>query len=281
MISAQSAVLPFEKQCLIDIATKKLISQGINLHYNKEVVEVTPEGVKCNDGTEVEGNVVVWWTGAEPQPVVEESDLDMSKGFFKVNRFLQSTSHPNVFGGGDCISIDEYEHYPRPFPPKAGVYAVREGPVLANNLIHYVKGEQLEKYTPQTEFLALLSTGDYRAIGTRYGFSFAGKWVWNMKDYIDVGFMKLFDPNNLFNDYKNKGTAEPLDFNALFEEELKSASDERLRIKDKVKHLSVEDASKYFKVSEDSEEYLEQFMILERMKIDVPFRDGMIKSLVK
>lgn len=266
---------------MIDGVTKKLHSQGINLYYNREVVEVTPEGVKCNDGSEIEGNVVVWCTGAEPQPMIEESDLEMSKGFFRVNEFLQSTSHPNVFGGGDCITIDKYEHHPRYFPPKAGVYAVREGPILANNLIHYVKGEQLEVYTPQTEFLALLATGDYRGVGTRYGFSFAGKWVWNMKDYIDVGFMKLFDPENLFNDYKNKGTAEPLDFNALFEEELKSASDERIRVKDKVKHLSSEDAAAMFRVSEDSEEYLEQFMILERMKVDPAFRDGIIKILVK
>uniref|UniRef100_A0A7S3JCG3 Uncharacterized protein n=1 Tax=Euplotes harpa TaxID=151035 RepID=A0A7S3JCG3_9SPIT len=200
----------------------------------------------------------------------------MSKGYFRVNKYLQSTSHPNVFGGGDCITIDEYEHLDHPFPPKAGVYAVREGPVIANNIMHYLKEEELETYTPQTEFLALLMTGDLKAVGTKFGFSFTGKWVWNMKDYIDVGFMKLFDPNNLFNDYANKGTAEPLEHNALFEEELKSAGDERARVKEAVMTMSVADAAALLQIDEDHEEFLEQFMILERMKNDTEFREGII-----
>ena len=167
----------------------------------------------------------------------------------------------------------------KPFPPKAGVYAVREGPLLANNIAHYLKGEKLESYGPQSEFLALLMTGNQKAVGTKYGFSFSGKWVWNMKDYIDVGFMKLFDPNNLFRDYKNKGTAEPLEHNSLFEEELKAAGDERNISKEKVAKMSIDEAVQLFKVSEDHEEYLDQFMILERMKIDVPFKEGVMNAL--
>ncbi len=41
-------------------------------------------------------------------------------------------------------------------------------------------------------------TGDGKAIGTKFGIAFVGKWVWNMKDYIDVGFMKMFTPSYLF-----------------------------------------------------------------------------------
>jgi hypothetical protein len=37
-------------------------------------------------------------------------------------------------------------------------------------------------------------TADRKAIGTKFGIAFTGRWVWNMKDYIDTGFMKLFDP---------------------------------------------------------------------------------------
>lgn len=45
-------------------------------------------------------------------------------------------------------------------------------------------------------------TGDGKAIGTKFGIAFSGKWVWNMKDYIDRSFMKLFDPKYLFKDYE-------------------------------------------------------------------------------
>ena len=64
-----------------------------------------------------------------------------------------------------------------------------------------------------------MMTADQKAIGAKFGITFVGKWVWNMKDFIDRGFMKLFDPNYLFNDYQNKGTSEPLNNNELFDDE--------------------------------------------------------------
>ena len=51
-----------------------------------------------------------------------------------------------------------------------------------------------------------MMTGDEKAIGTKMGISFAGKWVWKMKDYIDISFMNLLDPKYLFKDYVSHGT---------------------------------------------------------------------------
>mmetsp|Transcript_2750 Transcript_2750/g.2594 ORF Transcript_2750/g.2594 Transcript_2750/m.2594 type:complete len:85 (+) Transcript_2750:1022-1276(+) len=62
-------------------------------------------------------------------------------------------------------------------------------------------------------------TGDGKAIGHKFGIAFTGKWVWKLKDHIDSGFMKLFMPTYLFNDYENKGFAEPLENNELFEQQ--------------------------------------------------------------
>jgi NADH dehydrogenase FAD-containing subunit len=135
--------------------------------------------------------------------VNSESDLETLKGYFRVNDFLQSTSHGNVFGGGDCITMETY--IGQNFPPKAGVYAVRAGPFMARNIISYVEeGRELETYVPQRGFLALLMTADGKAIGTKFGIAFTGKWVWKMKDYIDTNFMKLFDPYYLFKDFETQ-----------------------------------------------------------------------------
>lgn len=124
---------------------------------------------------------------------------------------MQSTSHPNVFAGGDCVEFAKTKEG-QSFPPKAGVYAVREGPFIAENVDEYIRANeegrepQLKQYVPQTGFLSLLMTGDSEAIGQRWGISFNGPWVWYMKDYIDRSFMKIFDPHYLFRDYENKGT---------------------------------------------------------------------------
>ena len=81
-----------------------------------------------------------------------------------------------------------------PYPTKAGVYAVRSGPIVSQNVMKYLDGTPLTEYVPQTGFLALLNVGDGTSIGSKYGISFVGKWVWEMKDYIDVAFMNLFTP---------------------------------------------------------------------------------------
>ena len=59
---------------------------------------------------------------------------------------MQSTSHPNIFAGGDCACMETYAE--KNFPPKAGVYAVRAGPIIARNIVHYLKGEPLEQNIP-------------------------------------------------------------------------------------------------------------------------------------
>jgi len=55
---------------------------------NVHVKEVTPTSVILSDDTVLSCDVAVWATGAEPQKVSTESDLDLLKGFFRVNNFL-------------------------------------------------------------------------------------------------------------------------------------------------------------------------------------------------
>lgn len=278
LLSNHDHVLPGEKPHLRKRMEEKLAKQNITVETNCTVTEVTAEGVVCSDGRKFEGNVVVWSTGAEPQPVISHSDLEMSKGYFRVNEFMQSTSHPNVFAGGDCVTMTPYEHLDRPFPPKAGVYAVRGGPVITQNIANYLSGKDLIEYVPQPEFLALLMTGDRKAVGTKFGITFDGRWVWNMKDYIDVSFMKLFDPHFLFKDYDTRGTAEAQENNDLFDESQKSMNEEKAKLKAEVAEMSIEDAVQLMKADEEHEEFLEQFMILERMKSDEVFRNGVIEG---
>lgn len=76
--------------------------------------------------------------------------------------------------------------------PKAGVYAVREGPILWGNMARMLDGRPLRPYRPQSRFLRLLNTGDGRAIGEYRGFTFEGRWCWRLKDAIDRRFMDQF-----------------------------------------------------------------------------------------
>jgi len=117
-----------------------------------------------------------------------------NRGWIVVNENLESISHPGVFAAGDC---NEIQRNGVKSPPKAGVYAVRSGPVLIENLTRKLSGEKLVNYEPQSDFLKLLMCGDGKALGFRFGIPLFGKWVWELKDHIDVMFMRLFDVNLL------------------------------------------------------------------------------------
>jgi len=113
-----------------------------------------------------------------------------------------------------------------------------------------------------------MMTGDGKAIGTKFGITFAGNWVWLMKDYIDLGFMKLFDPYYLFKDYKLKGAAEPLENNELFDDE-KAELDSKLEpIKKKVASMTPTEAAILLACEEEESEFHERLMILTRMHFE-------------
>ena len=90
---------------------------------------------------------------------------------------------------------------------------MRAGPCIAKNVARYLKGEELLAYVPQKNSLSLLMTGDEKAIGTKFGMTWSGKWVWKMKDYIDMSFIKLFQPQYLYRDYATLGTQFPIENN--------------------------------------------------------------------
>ncbi|KAL7492896.1 hypothetical protein ACHAWT_002015 [Skeletonema menzelii] len=143
---------------------------------------------------------IIWATGAEAHDLSwslnKQCGLAVSetRGWIQVNSYLQSLSHPYIFAAGDCCEIVNDNEKS---PPKAGVYAVRSGPILIENLTRFVGAskcsQELVPYHPQDDFLKLLMCGDGTALGFRFGIPLYGKWVWKLKDHIDVMFMDLFD----------------------------------------------------------------------------------------
>jgi selenide, water dikinase len=136
--------------------------------------------------------------------------VDLAKadnGGIAVRPTLRSMDDACVFSAGDCATM---LHDPR---PRAGVFAVRQGPFLARNLMAAVRGEALANYKPQRDFLTILRTGKGTAIAGRGRFlSVEGAWVWRWKDRIDQAFMAMFkvadaDPSDERTDMRCGGCA--------------------------------------------------------------------------
>ncbi|MDU8912404.1 selenide, water dikinase SelD [Aestuariicoccus sp. MJ-SS9] len=162
-----------------------LMAQNVTLHEQAEITGISAAGVTLANGRLIEARFVTGAAGARPYEWLSQTGLALHQGFVTVDNRLRS-SDPNIFAVGDCahLSFD-----PR---PKAGVYAVRQAPVLYDNLRGTLAGTGLRPYRPQRDYLKLISLGGKAALGDRFGLAFSGPWVWRWKDRIDQRFMDRF-----------------------------------------------------------------------------------------
>lgn len=167
---------------------RALRRNGIAYSPGTEVVAVTADSVETTAGT-LPAALVIWATGPAAAPWLAETGLATDeRGFLLVDDHLRSVGMPDVLAAGDCATLDSHRG-----TDKAGVYAVRMGPRLVDLIQHALGGAPLPRpYTPQRNWLALLNTGDGRAIASRNGFALEGEWAMKWKDRIDRAFMQRF-----------------------------------------------------------------------------------------
>ena len=171
--------------------TRLLSTRGVRLLAGHRVVAVRPgrvEAVTGDDGrVAVECDIAVAVTHAGAPAWLGASGLDLDgAGFVRVRETLQSTGDPYVFAAGDIASFGARRL------PKSGVYAVRQGPLLAENLARLAAGRSLRPYRPQPLTLALISSGDRNAVASWGRLALEGGWVWRAKDRIDRRWMRKY-----------------------------------------------------------------------------------------
>ena len=162
--------------------------RGIALHLGSRVSEVHADHVLLESGEALPSGLTVWVTGAVAPAWLARTPLPTDpRGFVQVEDTLAVPGCEGLFAVGDCAVLASW-----PEIPKAGVYAVRQGPVLRRNLAQALQREPLEAYRPQRDFLTLLNLGDGTAVGDRSGLVFHGGAVFKLKDRIDRRFMERF-----------------------------------------------------------------------------------------
>ena len=137
------------------------------------VMRVEPGRLIVHENEAIEADEVLWTTQARPAAWLAHTGLALDQqGFLKVEPTLRAAGCEEIFAAGDVIV------FPSRTLPKSGVYAVRAGPVLADNIRRALTGRTLRPFRPQRDAMYLISTGERYAVGTRNGLTFKGGWVW-------------------------------------------------------------------------------------------------------
>src|SRR5580700_5308163 len=159
--------------------------RGIRAVTQNAVVRVEPGRLVAANGTAIEFDEALWVTEAAGAPWLAETGLPLDeRGFVLVDETLRSPADAAVFAAGDIATMPAH---PR---EKAGVYAVRAGPPLADNLRRVLAGRHLRRAVPQRRALALIGTGDRRAVASRGRHAAYGAILWRLKQWIDRRWMR-------------------------------------------------------------------------------------------
>jgi selenide,water dikinase len=187
LVTADEEILSEQPSGVAQRFRRLLAEREIAVHTATEIIGVEPGTLFDSSGREFVYDEILWATQASAPAWLSETGLELDDdGFMLVNENLQSLSQTNIFGAGDIATMI---NTPR---PKAGVFAVRQGPPLIRNLRSSLLGRSLSSYHPQKSILKLISTGDQCAVASRGIWSAEGRWVWRWKDWIDSRFIRKY-----------------------------------------------------------------------------------------
>ena len=161
--------------------------RGIEIREKAGVTRIENGALHLDDGSIVDYDMVFPAWGVRPSAIFAPSGLPVgSAGALLVNNCLQSVAHPEIFGGGDCVSLQDT------VLDKVGVYAVRQSGVLHRNLLHALEGRRPKAFHPQKSYLLLFNLGDDTGLFVRKSWIWRGRLAWILKDIIDRRFVRKY-----------------------------------------------------------------------------------------
>ncbi len=170
-----------------DRVLRHLARLGVAVIEGSRAVGATADRVALSTGRTLACDYLFAAVGVAPSPLFRDSGLPVGPdGGLRVNRHLQSVAHPEIFGGGDCIRFE-----PRPLA-RVGVYAVRQNPILLENLRRRLRGEPLAEFSPQPHYLLAFNMGDGTAVVAWRSLVYDGRLGFRLKDHLDRSFMRRF-----------------------------------------------------------------------------------------
>jgi NADH dehydrogenase len=173
-----SVILPELGERLGTYAQKKLIERKVEIRVNAKIAGMSEAGVTLGDGTVIPAKTLVWTAGTAPNPLLASLPCQKERGRIVANAYLEVRGWPGVWALGDCAVVPD-SHTGRPYPPTAQ-HALRQGRVLAENILAAIRGGQKHPFTFKTIGL-LASIGRRTGVAQILGVNFSGFiawWLW-------------------------------------------------------------------------------------------------------
>jgi NADH dehydrogenase FAD-containing subunit len=183
IIQSGNRLLPEMSEELAEFALQKLRNSGVEVILNTRVVGATANSVKLSNGTIIPTKTLIWSGGVSPNTLITNLTCEHDKsGRIVVNKYLEVPQFKGVYALGDCAYITD-PYTGKPCPPTAQ-HAIREGAVVAKNIISTIADEkrldERQAFNYKTKGM-MASIGKRTGIGNLLGIEvqgFLAWWIW-------------------------------------------------------------------------------------------------------
>jgi len=179
IVHSGDRLLPEMSKELAEFALERLHKSGIEIILNQRVIGATPNTVSLKDGTIMPTKTIIWSGGVAPSSLLTgiSCEHDHKSGRIIVDKYLELSNYKEVYALGDCAHIID-PNSGDPYPPTAQ-HAIREGAVVANNIIASIEGRLGDRKTFDYKTKGMMaSIGKRTGIGNLLGIEVQGILAW-------------------------------------------------------------------------------------------------------
>ena len=173
IIEGGNDILPGAPQKLVQLVKKRLQELGIDLKLQSRVSRVSENYIETVSSLKMPADLVIWAGGVTaPQAVAGiEGVVHDERGRLAVDSFLRVKGHEHVFAVGDNAFFTDEKSGLR--APGTASIAVRQAPVVAENIAALIKGNPLRKYAMSFPGFVVPVGGKY-IVASLFGITFRG-----------------------------------------------------------------------------------------------------------
>ncbi|MFF7719690.1 NAD(P)/FAD-dependent oxidoreductase [Streptomyces luteogriseus] len=181
LVEASDRILPEVGEEMGRYTVTELRRRNIDVRLRTRLESCADRVAVLSDGARFPTRTVVWTAGVKPHPVLAATDLPRNgRGRLTCTPELSVDGTTHAWAAGDAAAVPDVTagEQGRECAPNAQ-HAVRQAKVLADNIVHSLRGEPLERYE-HAYVGSVASLGLHKGVAHVYGRKLKGYPAWFM-----------------------------------------------------------------------------------------------------
>jgi NADH dehydrogenase len=176
LVEGGKTLLPGLPARMGQYSERDLRRRGVHVIAGDGVKAADDDGLELASGRRIETRTIIWSAGVRPRSLAVSGDLPRGKhDTIAVGEDMRALGFDSVWALGDCAAIPDGDGG---FYPPTAQHAIREGPVLADNIVSALRGKPTKPFR-YSALGMMASLGARKAVAELPGDRvLTGFWAW-------------------------------------------------------------------------------------------------------